>query len=483
MMADHLTRRADSVQQRAKLLEARWRKLCALYLPRAEQDSFWRSNRGCGRQPPPAGWKLHLPATILNAHLVLRRVAPLLIARGVPFKAPGSLVEVGKLNAGLDYGYSQIGKIITVYPRNESEAVTLAQQLHKLTRRLDAPSVPFDIRFSETSNVYYRFGAFQSLDLDRNGQRVSALYAPDGTLVPDVREQPKPNWVASDPFAKDRRRSRRAKPAAGRSIRVLHALSQRGKGGVYVAVDFSPATPKLCLLKEGRKNGEVGWDGRDGAGRIRNEERVLKRLSASGVSVPKLYASFQKGGNYYLVMEYLDGETLHQALARRRRRLTIMQVLVLATQLAEFISQMHRAGWAWRDCKPKNIIMTRDRRLVPIDFEGAGRVRSRTALLWATRGFTPPRTAHHRASSVMADDAYALGSVLFLLLTGRIFEPAQSLTIQRLRRNVPPGLCDLVQALLDDNPETRPTAAAAMERLSSISLNMRRSSLKIARAT
>ena len=463
-----------SFHRRGNVLEARWRELCALYLPRAEQESIWRYNQGSGRCQPTAGWKLHLSATILNAHLVLGRVAPLLIARGVPFKAPASLLEVGKLNAGLDYSYSQIGKIITVYPRNDSEAVALGQQLHKLTRRFAAPSVPFDLRFSETSNVYYRFGAFQSLDLDSNGQKVSALYAPDGTLVPDVREQAKPEWVSKDPFTKTRYRSRAVKTTSGMSIRVLNALSQRGKGGVYAAVDFSSLSPRLCLLKEGRKNGEVSWDGSDGAGRIRNEERVLKRLSASGVSVPKLYSSFEKGGNHYLVMEFLGGETLHQALARRRRRLTITQVLDLATQLAEFMSQMHRAGWAWRDCKPKNIIMTRDRRLVPIDFEGAGRVRSRTALLWATRGFAPPNTAHNRVSNAMADDAYALGSVLFLLLTGRMFEPAQSTNIQRLRRNVPPGLCDLVHALLDEDPETRPSVTAARAKLNSISLNMKR---------
>src|SRR6185295_1113874 len=98
------------------------------------------------------------------------------------------------------------------------------------------------------------------------------------------------------------------------SIRVIRALSQRGKGGVYVAIDLGSGHPRLCLLKEGRKNGELNWDGRDGAWRIRNEKSVLAKLSSRGVPVPQVHSSFVSGGNYYLVMEYLDGETLHEML-------------------------------------------------------------------------------------------------------------------------------------------------------------------------
>lgn len=471
-MANDSSWQTVSFHRRARLLEARWQKLCALYLPHAPQESIWRYPHPKRQRRPRAGWKLHISATILNAPVVLKRIAPLLTARSVWFKAPRSLIEVGKLNSGLNYNYSQIGKIFTVYPRSDDEAVWLAQRLHKLTRQLPAPSVPFDLSISETSNVYYRFGAFEHIELTRNGRQVLAVYTPDGNLIPDVREQPKPDWV-SDPFEAHKPRSRSAKQEATSSIRVMSVLAQRGKGGVYQAIDFGPDNPRLCLLKEGRKNGELTWDGRDGAWRIRNEKRVLARLKACGVPVPQVHSSFEIAGNYYLVMEYLDGETLHDSLIRRRRRLTIAQVLDYGVQLATFISQMHKAGWSWRDCKPKNIIVTRAGRLVPIDFEGAVPIDRPDPWRWGTPGFTPlqPRG---KVGNGISDDLYALGSILFLLLTGRVFDPAAPVTIQKLRRNVPPDLCRLVESLLSLKAAQTTAAGSVRARLISICLNSKR---------
>lgn len=466
MVANDSTWQTVSFHRRAHVLEARWQKLCALYLPRAPKVSIWRYYHPKRQRRRPAGWKLHISATILNAPVVLKRIAPFLTARGVPFKAPRSLFEVGKLNSGLNYNYSQIGKIFTVYPRSDREAVWLAQRLHKLTRNLPGPAVPFDLGFADRSNVYYRFGAFEHIELNRDGQQVLAIYAPDGNLIPDIREQPKPDWV-TDPFEVHKPRSRSASPAPTSSIRVMRVLAQRGKGGVYEAIDFDPNNPRLCLLKEGRKNGELTWDGRDGAWRIRNEKRVLTRLSASGVPVPRVLSSFEIAGNYYLVMEYLDGETLHDILLRRRRRLSVKQVLDCGIQLATFISQMHKAGWAWRDCKPKNMIVTRAGRLVPIDFEGAAPVDRPDPWRWGTPGFTPPQSRGQVGSGV-TDDLYALGSILFLLLTGRVFDPTAPAAIQKLRRNVPPNLCQLVESLLA--METGKTSAAEAVRARLISI-------------
>src|SRR5262249_2455319 len=121
------TRRNATFHRRARVLEARWQELCALYLPRAAKDSMWRYDSGSRREQPSSGWKLHISASILNAPVVLKKIAPLLVERGASFKAPRSLVEIGKLNSGLHYRYSQIGKIITVYPRDNDEAVYLAR--------------------------------------------------------------------------------------------------------------------------------------------------------------------------------------------------------------------------------------------------------------------------------------------------------------------------------------------------------------------
>src|SRR4030095_8028790 len=108
-------------QKRSERLEKQWQKLCAHYLPVAPADAVWRYHCIPSERDPTQGWKLHISASVLNAVAVLRKVAPVLAARGIPFKAPVTLTEVMKLNSGCDYGYSQVGKIITVYPRTSEE--------------------------------------------------------------------------------------------------------------------------------------------------------------------------------------------------------------------------------------------------------------------------------------------------------------------------------------------------------------------------
>ncbi|MFC4794613.1 hypothetical protein ACFPAF_21135, partial [Hymenobacter endophyticus] len=179
--------------------------------------------------------------------------------RGVLFKAPQTLAELQRINMGLFYGVTQVGKFITVYTRSTEEAVDLAGALHHLTVGEAAPAVPFEKEFSAGSNVFYRYGAFRDI-VDEQG--LLAMRAPDGSIVPDIRNSwpPHPEWV-SDPFPGcdhspiEKFRSR---------FLIFESLSQRGKGGVYRGLDIDSSPVRLCIVKEGRLNGETEWDGRDG---------------------------------------------------------------------------------------------------------------------------------------------------------------------------------------------------------------------------
>lgn len=325
-----------SMQNRSTLLEAEWQKLCALYLPLSQIGSIWRYHGGRTACRPERGWKLHISATVLNAVRVLQKVAPVLVDHGVQFKAPSSLKYVMTLNSGLDGGYSQVGKIFTVYPETPEQAVRLARKLHKLTLRMPAPEVPFDLKYRRSSNVYYRFGA------------------------------------------------------------------------------FLPA------------------------------------------------------GNAYLVMEFIDGETLQSVLSRLQRRMPISRVLKYGIQLAEFISRMHAAGWVWRDCKPMNIVVTRTGSLQPLDFEGACRIDRPDAMLWGTPGFIPPEWRAVEKQTGRADDLYALGAMLYLLATGRTPSSTNPVCAKKLRRNIPAELCKLIQSLLGPDPRRRPDAKKTLTRLNQI---------------
>ena len=464
--------RCQAYGELAKSLAQKWEQLCARYLTVVPENSMWRFNRGAAQGDAEQGWKLHVSATVLTANDVLRRIGPLLQTRGVRFKAIASLPELQKLNSGLSYRYSQVGKFLTVYPRSTKETVSLALGIHRLTRRMSAPSVPFDLRFRPDSCVYYRYGSFKHLEMENpDGTKTLAMRDPEGKLVPDVRESAiaGPDW-AIDPFAReDTGREACQSNSSLSTFRAFQALTQRGKGGVYKAVDLRAFPPRLCILKEGRAYGEVAWDKCDGRRRVKNEEQVLKSLRKLGVPVPCVYSSFKAEHNYYLVTEFIEGTTLHHLLTQRRRRLPVVRALAYSAEMAALVSEIHDAGWVWRDCKPANIMITKEGALRPLDFEGACRSDLPEPLPWSTRGFAPPVRSHRdKENSSIPGDVYALGAVLYLLLTGRTPEPVSPLPVAKLRPRVPRGVSDLLSAMLDVDPQRRPEVRSVKEKLRAV---------------
>jgi serine/threonine protein kinase len=452
-------------EARCASLKADWHELCRRYLPVRVEGSIWRFSREQLPGDPVQGWKLHIPATVLTAPCVLESVGAFLQEHGVLYKAPGSLHEVDKINCGIYYGYSQVGKFLTIYPQTDDEAVLLAEGLYLLTRGMNAPTVPFDLKYREDGCIYYRYGAFRFLEIeDSSGKRTYAIRAPDGNLVPDVRESAAhPKWAA-DPFLVGRARQLRtpAPTPLQTTFKAFRALTQRGKGGVYQALDLSATPPRVCILKEGRRDGEVGWDGRDGVWRVEHERRVLDSLRASGIDVPRVYSSFRAEKNYYLAIEFVEGKDFNSCLSRRRRRLPVPVALRRGVELARLLSRIHAAGWVWRDCKPNNIIITKDGKLRPLDFEGACEVSRPDPLPWGTPSFTPPEVDDaFRGQSRLPEDLYALGAIVYLLLAGYTPDAAEFVPLKKLRKGVPEAACALIAELLDREPARRPDAQTA----------------------
>jgi Protein kinase domain len=449
-------------------LGQRWQELCTRYLPIVQPDSIWRYSRKPASEDAKQGWKLHISATLLTANEILQRVGSFLEEQGVQFKGAVSLSEIGKLNSGLHYGYSQVGKCLTVYPRNDTEAVEVAEKLDELTSGIAAPRIPFDLRLKSESCVHYRYGAFNHQQIQHEDGRVTlALETPEHKQIPDVRTSPiAPDW-AVDPFVtRQRGKIDRAieNPLATR-FRVFRALSQRGKGGVYGAVDLESSPPRFCLIKEGRKNGEPGWDGHDGYNRTRNESKVLPVLRGLGLQVPLVYGSFEVQGCFYLVIEFIEGACLQMVLGKRKRRLPVLQVLKYGVQIADILHTLHSAGWVWGDCKPSNLAVTQGGVLRPFDFEGACLETEENSSSWVTPAFTAPECneAAYRTSS--AEDLYAMGVTLYYLLAGQYPSFPEQVPVEALRSKLPVKICDVVAALLSKDPACRPNAGATAEEL------------------
>lgn len=421
----------------------RWNRLCERYLPIKAGDSFWRTNRQPKPQEPMQGWKLHISATILEACDLFERVAPLLLAEDVQFKAPNSLVDLFRINCGLHYGYRQIGKFITVYPPNEKRALKLAKKLHRITKEFTPISVPFDNQYAPESSVFYRYGAFSLIEAeDEKGSKIPVLENKEGHLVPDDRNRAVPDWI-SDPFPVQNELKKKsfAGTPLGTTYRIFQAITQRGKGGTYRAIDLSQENPRLCIIKEGRRNGEIAWNGQDGYQLVQNEFGVLSTLRKNYQDVPQVFSSFEIHGNLYFAMEFVEGKSLDELIKTRRRRLPVRKVIEFAVAIAKIIEKIHGAGWVWNDCKPLNLIVTKKNELKPIDFEGAYRIGAKEPFEWKSKGFST-------IAEGTASDTYALGAVVYFLLTGRFYNVEEPLPIKKFRRKIPADLIAVILKLL-----------------------------------
>ena len=415
-------------------------------------DGNWSYSRTARGDDPAQGWKLHVSATILSAAEVFARVAPILRENDALFKVPSQLELLKELNSGLG-DFSQIGKFLTIYPRSTDEAVELARQLHRATLGLPGPRIPFDARYREESVVYYRYGAFRRAA----GGPPGLIRTPGGKRYRDKRAPGKaiPRWL-EDPFQKSRANKAKWRGLMIRGLLAFKASSQRGKGGVYEAVDLSVLPVRRVIIKEGRRYGETNWDGRDGYALVRHEARVLRKLRKAGLPVPEIFREFTDDRNRYLVLERIAGRPLLAAKRVQPARTSWRRAARILFQLEPIISRIHATGWTWRDCKPSHILLHRGTVRL-IDFEGACRVDQAGLLPWGSPDYTSPSDSGRfsRRAGTREDD-YALGVIAFQFGTGT-FPPvsARSRAALYKRTQCPSPLRERIERLLNSKISRR----------------------------
>ena len=216
---------------------------------------------------------------------------------------------------------------------------------------------------------------------------------------------------------------------------IIKTIGEGGMANVYLANDY--ILERNVAIKVLR-------------GDLSNDEKFIRRfkreaLSVSNLSHPNIVEVYDVGeeeGNYYIVMEYIEGKTLKQQL-QKRGALTLTEVLDIMSQLADGLSHAHEAYIIHRDIKPQNI-MIQDNGLIKItDFGIATAINStqltQTNSVMGSVHYLPPEQASGKGSTIKSD-IYSLGVLMYELLAGSVpfkGDTAVEIALKHMKEKMP----------------------------------------------
>lgn len=244
-----------------------------------------------------------------------------------------------------------------------------------------------------------------------------------------------------------------------------------GRGGfstVYHAVDHRPGYYyREVAIKRIQLNQLSPRQIIDATETFNREVAMLARFRAFS-GIPAYYEHLTDAENWYLITQYIEGETLEEYLQKAPGGfLAEKETITLGIALAELIQRLHSATppVIFRDLKPSNIMVTADRSFFLIDF-GIARTytpdKTRDTTPLGSPGYAPPEQ-YGKAQTDQRSDIYSLGATLQNLLTGcDLLELRSGIPA---RNPCPPsrGLRKLLDEMLAPDPSQRPTDMAQVK--------------------
>jgi serine/threonine-protein kinase len=206
-------------------------------------------------------------------------------------------------------------------------------------------------------------------------------------------------------------------------------------------------------VKEIRQNAQVEYD-------FLAEAEMLVRLNHPNLPDIVDYFPGDRHGYSYLVMDYIDGETLLQRFERQGRRMPVSQAVDYAMQLCDVFHYLHSQKpepIIYRDVKPANLMINAQERIRLIDFGIARSFKVGQAadtVRIGTIGFAAPEQFEGRQTDARTD-LFGLGALLYFLLSGGHYYYAIRRPLREHSASLSEGLSALVEKLLQTEPDER----------------------------
>jgi tetratricopeptide (TPR) repeat protein len=256
--------------------------------------------------------------------------------------------------------------------------------------------------------------------------------------------------------------------------RIVQKLRAGGMGEVYLAEDRNlPRVVALKLLPIERNSDDLLRH------RFMREAHAASSLSHPNIA--RIYEAGEDDGRAFIAMEYVDGQSLEERIARGP--LSMDEIVAIALQLAGAVEEAHAHGVIHRDLKPSNVMLTARGDVKVLDFglakfsdaaHDATAWKSETGLVLGTVPYMSPEQALGNGADARSD-IFSIGVVLYELVTGRLpFAAAtaagtlvrivneQPEAMARFNYDLPPELERIVRKCLEKAPERRYQSATEL---------------------
>ena len=258
--------------------------------------------------------------------------------------------------------------------------------------------------------------------------------------------------------------------------RLDERIGEGGMGEVFRAFDTRLNRPVAIKVMRGKDRAERGAQG-----------FLREARAASALNHPNIVTIHEIGeteaGDYFLVQELVDGQTLRSMLRLRREPTPLDTMIDIGVQVARALAAAHAAGVVHRDVKPENVMVRTDGAVKVLDFGLARRTDEDTSQLTTqaqvktlpgsftgTPAYMSPELVNGYVPGPAAD-VFSLGVLLYEIAAGRRpFEGAshaavlasilsvQPVALARVDPGIPRVYDELVQQMLRKEPDLRPTA-------------------------